>query len=94
MATNIISQTFVDVPSMPGTRLGITRCKQISAADTLTVPSPAHSTASAAVGRVLPAGQAACTVTQSGNTVTFAGTAGQEVIVLTLHNSTNSGAEA
>ena len=94
MATNVISQNFFDIPSLPGVKLGVTRCKQLTTADTLTVPTPAHSTASAAVGRVLPAGQAACTATQSGNTVTLSGTVGQEVIVITLHPNGNAVAES
>ena len=85
-------QKFMDFG--PGFVVGITEVTLQSASDTLTVPSPSHATASAAVGRLLPAGQAACTATQSGNTVTLSGTAGQKVIVCTLHPHTNSGAEA
>jgi len=94
MATNIISQTFFDLPGNTNLRVGVTRCKLLTTGDTLTVPGPASSTASASVGRVLNAGFAAATVTQSGNTVTITGTAGQEVFVITLHPSVNSGAEA
>jgi hypothetical protein len=85
-------QKFVDLA--PGMILGVTEVTLQSGSDTVTVPAPAHATANAAVGRVIPAGQAACTATQSGNTVTLAGTAGQKVIVCTLHSFTNSGAEA
>lgn len=85
-------QTFVDFG--PGFVVGITEVTLQSASDTLTVPKPSHATASAAVGRLLPASQAAATVTQSSNTVTIVGTAGQKVIVCTLHPHTNSGAEA
>ena len=85
-------QKFVDIA--PGMIVGVTEVTLLSASDTVTVPSPSHATASAAVGRLLPAGQAACTATQSGNTVTLVGTAGQKVIVCTLHPHTNSGAEA
>jgi len=85
-------QKFVDIA--PGMIVGVTEVTLLSASDTVTVPSPSHATASAAVGRLLPAGQAACTATQSGNTVTLVGTTGQNVIVCTLHPHTNSGAEA
>lgn len=87
-------QHFYDIPGLPGFVLGITRVKLVSASDTLTVPAPASSTASASVGRVLQNGASAATVTQSGNTVTISGTAGQEVFVVTLHGNINSGAEA
>jgi len=85
-------QKFVDIA--PGMVVGVTEVTLVSTSDTVTVPSPSHATASAAVGRLLPAGQAACTATQSSNTVTLVGTAGQKVIVCTLHPHTNSGAEA
>lgn len=77
-----------------GTQVVITKVKLITTSDTLTVPTPASSTGSASVGRVLPAGSSACTATQSGNTVTLVGTAGDIVYVTTLHNFINSGAEA
>lgn len=89
-----LAQTFYDIPGLPGFRLGLTRVKLVTTSDTVTVPTPASSTASASAGRVLQAGQAAATVTQSGNTVTIAGTAGNEVMVVTLHPNVNSGAEA
>lgn len=88
------NQHFFDIPGLPGFTLGITRCLLQTASDTLTVPKPASSTSSASVGRVLQNGAAACTVTQSGNTVTMSGTAGQEVFVVTLHGNINSGAES
>lgn len=88
------SQAFVDVPGMPGLRLGITRVTLLSASDTLTVPDPASTTASASCAGVRNAGEAACTVTQSDNTVTLAGTAGQTLTVVTLHVSGNNMDEA
>lgn len=87
-------QHFFDIPGLPGFTLGLTRVTLGSTSDTVTVPSPASTTTSASVGRLLQAGAAACTATQSGNTVTLSGTAGQEVFVVTLHPRVNSQAEA
>jgi hypothetical protein len=85
-------QTFLEF--LPGQVVGLTRVTLQTASDTLTVPRASHQTASAACGRLLNANAAACTVTQSGNTVTLAGTPGQQVIVCTLHPHTHSGLEA
>jgi hypothetical protein len=87
-------QHFYDIPGLPGSVIGVSRVKLLTSSDTLTVPAPASSTASASVGRVLQAGQAAATVTQSGNTVTISGTAGNEVFVVTLHQALNFDAES
>ncbi len=88
------SQRFVDVPGRPDLRLGITRVKLISTSDTFTVPDPAHSTASASCAALRAGSEAACTVTQSSNTVTCAGTAGETITVVTLHIAGNNMAEA
>ena len=85
-------QEFFDIAN--GLSVGVTKVKLVSASDTVTVPSPAHATASAAVGRLLQGSNAAATISQSGNTVTIVGTAGNEVFVCTLHNRVNSGPEA
>jgi hypothetical protein len=85
-------QQFHDLPG--GGILGVTKVRLQSTSDTLTVPLPSHQTASASVGRVLQGSAAACTATQSAQTVTLAGTAGNEVIVCTVHSRTNSIPEA
>lgn len=86
------SQTFLDLRD--GTILGISNVTLQSASDTLTVPKPANTTASASAAGLRDANQASATVTQSGNTVTIAGTAGQKLVVVTLHRFIDSGAEA
>jgi len=85
-------QQFLDLRD--GTTLGITKVKLLSASDTLTVPKPANTTANASVSVVRNAGEAAVTATQSAQTVTLVGTAGQTITVVTLHQFVNSGAEA
>jgi hypothetical protein len=85
-------QQFHDLPG--GGVLGVTKVKLVTTSDTLTVPLPSHQTASASVGRVLQGSASACTATQSAQTVTLTGTAGQEVIVCTVHNRSNSNPEA
>ena len=85
-------QQFLDMRD--GTIVGITKVTLLSASDTLTVPKPANTTASASVAVLRDAGQASCTVSQSAQTVTLTGTAGQKITVVTLHRSVNSGAEA
>lgn len=85
-------QEFFDIAN--GLSVGVTKVKLVSTSDTITVPNPAHSTASAAVGRLLQGSAAACTASQTNNTVTLVGTAGNEVFVVTLHNRTNSAPEA
>ncbi len=85
-------QQFLDLRD--GTILGITKVKLLTTSDTLTVPGPANTTANASAAGVRNAGEATATVTQSGNTVTIAGTAGQTLTVVTLHRFVNSGAEA
>ena len=87
-----LSQRWLDMRD--GTQVCVTKVKLLSASDTITVPGPASSTASASVGRLLPNGSSACTATQSSNTVTLVGTAGDIVYVSTLHRNVNSGAEA
>jgi hypothetical protein len=87
-----VFQHFHDLPG--GGILGVTKVKLLSTSDTLTVPLPSHQTATASVGRVLQGSAAACSVTQSAQTVTLVGTAGNEVIVCTVHNRTNSNPEA
>ncbi len=85
-------QQFLDLRD--GTILGITKVKLLTTSDTLTVPKPANTTANASVAVVRNAGEASCTATQSSNTVTLVGTAGQTITVVTLHQFVNSGAEA
>lgn len=86
-------QKFVDLPD--GSQLSITKVRLVSASDTFTAPVGANSTANASIAGVRPAGQASCTVTQSSFTVTCAGTAGNDIIVVNLHpNKVNSQAEA
>lgn len=78
-----------------GTLLIVTKVKLLSASDTVTVPLPHNTITSASVGRCLPAATLnACTATQSSQTVTLSGTAGDIVYVTTLHQSGNSRPEA
>lgn len=85
-------QTWVDLRD--GTQVCITKVTLVSTSDTITVPGPANTTASASCAGLRDAGQSSATVTQSSNTVTIAGTAGQKLTVVTLHRNVNSGAEA
>ena len=89
-----LEQRFLDLRD--GTTLCVTRVKLVSTSDTITVPEPAHQTTTAAVGRVLARSAAAASVAQTGgtNTVTITGTAGNEVVVCTLHFTGNSLTEA
>ena len=77
-----------------GTLLIVTKVKLLTTSDTLTVPLPHSTTTSASAGRVLPNPSGACTVTQSNQTVTLSGTAGDIVYVTTLHKSGNALPEA
>jgi len=54
-------QKFMELS--PGNVVAVTEVMLQTTSDTLTVPRAAHQTASAAVGRLLPAGASACTVT-------------------------------
>lgn len=85
-------QTFVDLRD--GTIVGVTKVTLQSTSDTVTVPKPANTTASASCAGLRDAGNSSATVTQSSNTVTIAGTAGQKLTVVTLHRFIDSGAEA
>lgn len=86
-------QKFIDLPD--GRVLGVTKVKLVSTSDTITVPKPASTSANVSAAGLRGPDDAACTVTQSGNTVTLAGTAGQEITVTTLHRPfVNSGFEA
>jgi hypothetical protein len=87
-----LAQRYTDMRD--GTLLVVTKVKLITTSDTLTVPLPHNTTTTASVGRCLPAASGACTVTQSSQTVTLSGTAGDIVYVTTLHQSGNSRPEA
>jgi hypothetical protein len=87
-----LAQRMLDLRD--GTLLVVTKVKLITTSDTLTVPLPHSTTASASAGRVLPAGSSATTVTQTNQTVTITGTVGDIVYVTTLHQSGNSRPEA
>jgi hypothetical protein len=85
-------QTQLDLRD--GTMLVVSKVTLQSASDTLTVPKPANTSSSASCAGLRDAGNSSATVTQSGNVVTIAGTAGQKLTVVTLHRFVNSGAEA
>ena len=91
-AIDPIYQQFVDTKL--GFIVGIHRVKLVTTSDTVTVPSPSHATANASVAQVRDNQEASATVTQSGNTVTIVGVAGDTVTFCTLHNTVNYGAEA
>lgn len=87
-----LSQHSLDLRD--GQTVVITKVKLVSTSDTVTVSMPSHTTTSAACGRLLPAGSAACTSSQpNSKTVTLVGTAGDIVYVTTLHPSKNYGSE-
>lgn len=87
-----LAQRHVDMRD--GTLVVVTKVKLLTTSDTVTVPLPHSTTGSASVGRLLPNPSSACTATQSNQTVTLSGTAGDIVYFATLHLSGNSRPEA
>lgn len=86
-------QKFVEFA--PGYKIGIHQVKLLSASDTVTVPVLAHTTSNASSAQVRRNGDPSLTVTDDGsNTVTIVGTTGQEGVVVTMHRTGNSLAEA
>lgn len=74
----------------------ISRVTLVSTSDTITVPSLANTNASASSAQLRGANDNAATVTDDGaNTITIAGTVGDEVTVVSKHSpQINYGAEA
>lgn len=81
-----ISQEFFDLNDRArALTVGVHRLKLQSTSDTFTVPTLADTTSGVSVKQLERSGDSTATVTSSGNTVTVAGTAGDEVIVISLH---------
>lgn len=82
-----ISQRFYDLNDRArGLTIGVHVLKLQSSSDTFTVPDLADSTSGVSVKQLERAADATVTVTNSGNTVTLAsGTAGDEVVIVSLH---------
>jgi uncharacterized heparinase superfamily protein len=85
MATLLpIRQQFTDLSN--NALIGIHVLKLASASDTFTVPNLADTTSGASVKQLERSGDATVTVTNSGNTVTIAGgAAGNEVLICSVH---------
>jgi hypothetical protein len=93
MATILpISQKWVDVDRTRNVVLGIHRVKLVSTSDTFRVPALAEAHASVSCKQLERSGDATVTVTASDadsdgnyNTVTVAGTVGDDVMIVTVH---------
>ena len=86
-------QDVVDLKN--GTIVLITLFTPVSTSDTFTVPDFANSTATVSVATLRRADGNTATVTSDGaNTVTVAGTAGQQVLIVSAHSFLNYGAES
>ncbi len=86
-------QQFVDLRN--GTRVGIHLVTPVSTSDTFTVPDFANTTATVSVATLRRADGNTATVTSDGaNTVTVVGTAGSQILIVSVHNFINSGSES
>lgn len=77
-----------------GKTLLVTKLTLVSTSDTFTIPNTADSTNGNSVAQVLDVGDTSVTVTQSSNTVTLAGKAGDKVTIVSLHPIVHSFLEA
>lgn len=83
-ALTMFKQNYVDLPD--GKMFGLHVVTLQSASDTITVPDLANTTSGASVKHMRRQGQAALTVTNSGNTVTIAGgTKGDQAVIVSFH---------
>jgi len=87
-------QKYIDVGDGTGTRIGIHIVKLQSASDTLTVEKFNQTTTGDVSAATLRRADAAtATITDNadsdGNTVTIVGTAGQTVLIVTVHGPRN-----
>lgn len=88
-------QNFVDLRN--GTTVGIHVVTPVSTSDTITVPTLANSTSNSSTATLRRADGNTATITDDGaNTITIAGTAGSQVLVVSVHPASqlNYGAEA
>jgi len=88
-------QDFIDLRD--GTTVGIHLVTLQSTSDTITVPTLANSTASTSSATLRRADGNTATVTDDGaNTITIVGTAGQDILLVSVHPASqlNYGAEA
>jgi hypothetical protein len=83
---NIDYQKYIQLPT--GEVIGIHRVTLLTASDTIAVPPLADpSNAGRSVSQLRQAGDTSVTVSTSGaNTITLAGTAGQQAVVVSLHS--------